>query len=689
MGRLKKGMVLCIVLVGLALLVIFGVQNWTSSSSTDHQLVDKEIEKLLDLESKKSFEFFWNEANTKKGSAGYGLIRDRAPSAPSISSIASVGFGLTAYVIGVERNWITYDEAYERTLGTLETLLYSAEQEHGHFYHFLDMRTGGRAWESEVSIIDTAIAINGAIIAGEYFGGEIKDKSMELYERVDWEWYRDPEKNMFYMGYSPETGFSGNWDFYAEQLMLYFLGSASPTHPTNPEMFYDFQRRQSAYGGYPRFIHSWHGSIFTYQFSHAWFDLRKLQDKKGVDWYENSIIASLASRQYSIDESKNFDTLGPNSWGMTASDGPNGYNGHYGAVPNGYNNDAHYMDGTIPPAGAAGSIVFTPQESIAALNHYYKNYPKLWGKYGFMDAYNLDVNPDWYATDVIGINKGITLLMIENFRTGLIWDLFMKNEYVQSGMKKVGLTPLDTVMIDHFEGGTVLHNGWDGLSDGKELQVSQERAFTGLNSLKADVEQSFSIKLEEWESRRGIDTLRAHIFGKAEIEIVLKDEDGKSLLKKSFSTRKQEDWNDLIWRLDDDAYVLDETRKIQFNVRSKDKKTTSIYLDDLQLQQSQPAVHNVIIHGDPRVGETLTGSYVYVNPLAEEGRSSYQWLMAESPQGDFKPIKGANSKTYTIKPEDKGKFIKFKVIPQTKGNLFHKSQKGDYSLSEFLLKIEE
>ena len=153
-------------------------------------IISKEAEELLDLESKISFDFFWNEATTEKDSPGYGLIRDRAPGAHGITSIASVGFGLSANVIGVERDWVTYDEAYERTLGTLDTLLNHTDHVNGHFYHFLNMYNGKRAWNSEASVIDTAIAVNGAIVAGEYFGGEIKEKAQELYERVDWEWNR-------------------------------------------------------------------------------------------------------------------------------------------------------------------------------------------------------------------------------------------------------------------------------------------------------------------------------------------------------------------------------------------------------------------------------------------------------------------------------------------------------------------
>lgn len=395
-------------------------------------------ENILDLESRKSFDFFWKEANTDKSSPGYGLIRDRAPGNPELTSVASVGFGLTAIAIGADRKWISKDEARERASGTLSTLLLHAEQKNGFFYHFLKMNDAKRSGKSEVSIIDTAIAVNGALTAGEYFGGDVKSKAEELYKRIDWEWFRDPDRNMFHMAYSPEDGFKGRWDFYAEQLMLYILAAGSPTHPTNPGMFYSFQRDVKSYGGGKPFIHSWFGSLFTYQYSHAWFDFRGKKDKQGVNWWENSVIATKANLQFSVDQSKQYRTLGPNAWGLTAADGPKGYEGRYGAAPSGVANDQHYVDGTVPPSGAAGSIVFAPAEAKAALEHY-SEIPELWGEYGFKDAYNSDVTPAWFDKDVIGIDKGITLLMIENYRDGFVWNTFMKNKFVRQGAEKIGM----------------------------------------------------------------------------------------------------------------------------------------------------------------------------------------------------------------------------------------------------------
>ncbi|KRQ86071.1 hypothetical protein ABG79_02105 [Caloramator mitchellensis] len=393
---------------------------------------------VLNQEALGSFMYFWNEANKDKNSSGYGLVRDRAPSNPSISSIAAVGFGLTAIPIGIKKGWISLKEGIERVNGTLDTLLYHAENINGFFYHFLDLETAKRVWNCEVSLIDTAIAICGALFAGEYFGGEIRHKAQKLYMNVNWQWYYDEDKNWFYMGYTPERGFEGHWDFYAEQLMVYFLASASPTYPVKADAFYSFFRNIATYKNY-RFINSWLGSIFTYQFSHAWFDLRNLKDKKGVDWFENSIQATLANREYCIDNRERFKGFSENSWGLTACDGPSGYEGRYGSLPSGLFNNENITDGTIPPAGAAGSIVFTPKESTEALVYYYKNIPGLFGKYGFKDAFNIDVEPLWIAEDYLGIDKGITLLMIENYKSGFVWDTFMKNEYVNKAFELIGL----------------------------------------------------------------------------------------------------------------------------------------------------------------------------------------------------------------------------------------------------------
>ncbi len=398
-------------------------------------------EKLLKKELRGDFKFFMKEANIRKNSKGYGLIRDKTKFAPEIASIASVGYGLAALVIGVERKWIKFENAYDRANRTLNTFLNHIESTNGFFYHFINMETAKREWNSEISIIDTGIFICGAIFAGEYFKGEVKEKAETLYKNINWNWYRDKEINQFYMGYSPEKGFWGHWDMYAEQLMLYILGVASPTFPVDSSIYDDFKKNTADYDEIKDIIYTYCGALFTYQYSHAWIDFRNRKDKNGIDWFENSRKATLANRKYCINNSDTYKTFGDNSWGLTACVSPTGYSGEFGARP--ALSKLEGNDGTISPSGAAGSIVFTPKFSIKALEYYYNKFPKFWNRYGFKDAYNLEGANPWYAKECIGIDKGISMLMIENYLTGLIWKYFMKNEYVIKGLDILNIIKKD------------------------------------------------------------------------------------------------------------------------------------------------------------------------------------------------------------------------------------------------------
>jgi hypothetical protein len=391
-------------------------------------------------ELKGCFDYFWHEANTDKNSPGYGLIRDKnKKGAESMASIASVGFGLSAVVIGAERGYITKAEARERIVGTLKTFLYNAEHSRGFFYHFLNMKTAGKyeGFHDCASIIDTSLFLNGAITAAEYFKGEAEELLNEIYRRVNWQVYYDAGNNWFYMGYDPNDkelgGGRGQWDMYAEQLMQYILSTASETFPVQPEVYYGFRRDLGSYGGY-RFYNSPGGSLFTHQFSHGWYDFRDVTDRDSINWHDNSVTASKAARQYCIDNPKGFKTWHANAWGLTACQGPEGYRG-YGSPPF-HPNIRDCNDGTIPPCGAIGSVIFTPDESLAALDYYY-TVPGLAGKYGLNDAYNQD--KDWVCDFCIGIDKGISIIMLENALSGMIHELYMGNEWVKRGAERIGL----------------------------------------------------------------------------------------------------------------------------------------------------------------------------------------------------------------------------------------------------------
>jgi hypothetical protein len=407
----------------------------TLAGTTQPTASPADIEAIIAAEMRGSFDFFWEQANTDPGSAGYGLIRDRYPGSEGIASIASVGFGLTAYLIGVEKGYITNQEGFERVNGTLDTLL-AMERTEGFFYHFVSMQTGQRAWESEVSSIDTSILMMGVLSAGQYFGGEVREKAERLYAEVNWTWFLDESRNMFQMAYRPDEGFAGHWDFYAEQLMLYVLAAGSETYPVDQSPYYTFTRHEAAFGDGDPFIHSWFGSLFTYQYSHAWIDFSRYTDQEGVNWFDNSVTASLAQYDFAVQMDDEYETLGPLAWGLTASDGPNGYNGLYGAPPSGFDNSAHFIDDTIAPSGAIGSIIFLPQAAQQAMMNY-ASIERLNGPYGFYDAYNL--TEDWFAPDVIGIDKGITLLMLANFESGLVYQIVMQNETILAGLERLGL----------------------------------------------------------------------------------------------------------------------------------------------------------------------------------------------------------------------------------------------------------
>lgn len=397
---------------------------------------------LLLKELKHSLKYFIQESNEN------GLIRDKTVYSKNVASIAAVGYGLAALVISVERKLIKYEEGYEKANRTLDTFLNNVEGKNGFFYHFVNMKTGKREWKSEISIIDTAIFICGALLVGEYFSGIIKTKADKLFNNINWKWYVNPKTNYFYMGYKPEIGFWGNWDMYAEQLMMYVLGVASESYPINKEMYYEFQRPKNDYKDIKDIIFSYGGSLFTYQYSHAWIDFKGKKDLDGIDWFENSIKASLANREYCINNMDKFKTFNENSWGLTACVGPRGYSGGYGASPSFSNLDIE-NDGTIAPFGSIGSIVFIPKESIKALEYFYNNCPYLWGKYGLKDSYNLARTKRWVAKEYLGIDKGIEILMIENYLTGLVWKYMMKNKYIRNGLKILGITKNKNLKLLH------------------------------------------------------------------------------------------------------------------------------------------------------------------------------------------------------------------------------------------------
>jgi hypothetical protein len=413
-----------------------------ASASSSAGLLSPSDETLYLAEMEKSFAFFIDSVSTNTASPAYGLVADRARG--NIASTASTGFALAALPIGVKRGWISNAAAEERAKITLQNLL-KLTSWNGFYWHFIMMDDGTRSGTSEVSTIDTAILIIGALIAGAYFGGEVAESAQTLYANANWKAFVATHngKSQFRMAYNPDSAsFEGYWDYYAEQLMLYILGAGAPneTFRTSKTEYQGFAKNSGNYGGGNDFIYSWFGSLFTYQFSHAFIDFRGLLDPYGVSWYQNSIDASKAAYEWCVDKKADYATYSEGSWGLTACDTKWGYNGYLGNQPRGWTSDASYeanAAATIAPCGALGSMPFTPEYSLQALRNYASE-STLQGKYGYYDAY--DLVHDWTATSYIGIDKGVTLLMMDNYLDGTVWGLSKKVAAIQDGLSRLGFT---------------------------------------------------------------------------------------------------------------------------------------------------------------------------------------------------------------------------------------------------------
>jgi hypothetical protein len=383
----------------------------------------------------RSFEYFWEQADH-----GTGLVLDRArvdggrAKGPSrdIASIAATGFGLTAICIGAEHGWISKEEAAERVRVTLRFFADKATSEHGWFYHWMDVSTGDRKWDSETSSIDTALLVAGVLTAGRYFSDdpEIVQLAGDIYSRVDFQWMLAGDPLLLSHGWRKDKGFIKNrWDTYSELGMLYVLAIGSPTHAIPAESWYAWQRPFYQYGSYD-FVSG--GPLFTHQYSQAWIDFRNRRDRGFVDFFLNSINATRSNEQYCFNLNLP-NTFGNNIWGITASDGPKGYR-IYGEIK-----AFDPVDGTVAPAAAGGSLMFTPDISIPALKAIQKRYgDRVFGRYGFVDGYNPTLN--WFDTDVVGIDVGITLLSAENLLTGNVWRWFMANDAPAHAMDLIGFS---------------------------------------------------------------------------------------------------------------------------------------------------------------------------------------------------------------------------------------------------------
>lgn len=422
------------------------------------------VEAVLEKLQRETFGYFLHETNPANG-----LVIDKT-AADWPASIAATGLALACYPVSVGRGFMTRAAAVERTLATLRFFWNSPQGPEpdatgykGFYYHFLDMQTGRRAWQCELSTVDSAFLLAGALTAGIYFDASTADESEirsladALYCRADWQWAQNEGATVTH-GWKPESSFLPyRWEGYDEALLLYVLGLGSPTYPL-PEQSYaawlSTYRWERCYG--QEYLYA--GSLFIHQLSHVWIDFRGIQDAfmrdKGMDYFENSRRAICVQQQYAIENPRKFDGYGSHCWGLTASEGPgpdttkvNGIERQFfdylaRGVP--YGPD----DGTIAPWAVAASLPFAPEVVLPTLDYcIYQAKLTEFNAYGFKASFNPSHpgkpgNPYgyWVSPWHFGLNQGPIILMIENHRSGLLWQLMRNCPYIVTGLRRAGFT---------------------------------------------------------------------------------------------------------------------------------------------------------------------------------------------------------------------------------------------------------
>ncbi|MFN2398147.1 MAG: glucoamylase family protein [Gemmatimonadaceae bacterium] len=416
----------------------------------------------LDKLQRDTFEYFMKESNCDNG-----MVPDNTREGAH-ASITAIGFALTAYTIGVERGFIARREAVERTLTTLRFFRDSEQSEDpcatgnkGFYYHFLHMANGRRAWESELSTIDSAFLIAGMLTSATYFDGgsaeerEIREIAEDLYARADWKWALNGGETVS-MGWKPESGFLPyRWEGYNEALILYFLALASPLHPI-PAESYRAQAKTYCWKELHGQEFLYAGPLFIHQLSHMWIDFRGIQDEfmreKGIDYFENSRRATYAQRQYAISNPQKYKGYSEHCWGVTASDGPGPAHLRIDGVERSFfDYTARAIpfgpdDGTIAPWAAAASLPFAPEIVLPALQHFTDVYPEMTSVYGFKCSFNPtfdDGNQQgrgWVSKGYYGLDQGPIVMMIENHRSEFLWNLMKKCPHVVAGLRRAGFT---------------------------------------------------------------------------------------------------------------------------------------------------------------------------------------------------------------------------------------------------------
>lgn len=460
----------------------------TGTTDIDSETGDTEPEpeahaELFDAVQEGTFKYFWDFAHPDSGT-----IREGYTHWWDLSAAGGTGMGFMALIVGAERGFISREEASQRTLQMIVFLEESVPRFHGAFPHWFNGSTGAvvpfSEYDDGADLVETAILLQGLLVSRQYFDQdsvqetEIRTRVNRVWESVEWDWFLNGG-NTLYWHWSPNYQWAVNLPIqgYNEALITYILAIASPTHSIPSSTYYEGWTAWNYANGKPEYGHrQWVGSalyspLFLTHYTFMTLDPRNLRDNF-CNYFDNSRNIAMIHHDYAVDNTNGFEGYGSTVWGQTASVNPWGYSAHSPMNDN----------GTITPTAAIGSIPFTPEESISALRYYYEELgSSAWGEYGFMDAFNLTEEPDWYSDTWLAINQGPVLVMIENHRTGLIWDLFMSSPEIQQAIEQMGWSTDEDagLNVSYFEG------EWNELPDFESLTpVFQEVASVPTHTIR-------------------------------------------------------------------------------------------------------------------------------------------------------------------------------------------------------------
>ncbi|MFA6321412.1 MAG: glucoamylase family protein [Candidatus Omnitrophota bacterium] len=617
------------------------------ATDMDAPKLARDDDAFLETIQRQAFEYFWEEANADTGIVYDGNTRRMG------GSIASVGFAISAICVADSRGWISHEDAYRRVLATMQSFHknpadprdFCVDGHCGLFFHFIDAETGEWFKNADcVSTADTADLIAGIITCMEYFKGtEVERLGDEIVRACQWDSFLKDNKGAAHkfiaMGCIPpgmksswnkESGFFGRYYGYMDNsFLIYMLALASPTYPIPVSSWYACQAtyKRQVYDGKNVIITMPPGLAFHY-YQHCWLDLRNKKDQV-ADYFKNSLLAVISQQEYCRTSENYKDGL----WGLSSSLSPRGYEAMGAPFGDAYDN------GTITPHAIAGGMPFTPKESLDTLK-YLAAYHGIMtmGKYGFTDAFNQKKN--WSAREYLGIDQGVIVLMIENFRTGLIWKYFMKNKYVQDAMRKIGFVGI----VEDFEGdqGKSAYSSYGVLDGNAAVKVSESVFMEGRRSLKLDLVDAkiVNLKIEpDLEDFSNFKYISLWARNSRDVRVCVTDNKGRSAVIDCSSYLDSAMWRRYFYSLDRaDGVNLGSVSDVTVMViPASDKAEDPVYLDGIELTYAM-VNSNPPTPGNMRLSAQYDASVVQVSFDASHGAHRYDIRYSTKPiasQSDF------------------------------------------------------